>query len=943
MKTNFKSETMKVVRKYMNGVNVMKFCMMVALIVMSQVATAQTDVWTNEGNRDTNWYPDYNDATELTITNEAQMAQFCYMLNNATTPCTFEGKTIVLKNHLDMSAKNWLSLGSADTEFKGTFDGNGYSIKGIKLSSTNGYQGLFGQIGEGGVVKNLRLYSVDIQSNGSYNGSIAGINKGTITNCQIGNIYNGVLVVAIATTNKASFIGGIVGLNEKGATISGCYITGKISHSGNGIAKKYGGVAGDNNGTIRDCIAQNITLPTDESVIYKAAITPTVPNTNDYVGTLVNCYYDNCNEDRATMFEEELKKAMKAVKLTLTTGVGIDGRNNAYCDEMVAYENGIYFPHTRVFYTGENLKVKFTYNGTVADDEYVAGFQNEDGNELDWSVKKGDIEVYPLLLKWADRDWAKESEGSEIDPYIIYRPVQLDLLASRVNAGGTYEGKYFVLANDIEYNGTENNYQPIGNVSTKYYFAGTFDGKGYAISGINVNKTTGRQAIFGVMKGTVKDLTLKNSTICGGDATGGIVGRLFGGTIHNCHVEGSVAIQGSRNNYHGGIAGVIVGGSISACTSAASVSGNYYVGGIVGACGEPGMEVLYKALVKECFYYGNDINASNAQKGAISGKTIEGNTVTSYENNFYFTSAADLKGVNSDVISDNHGAVQVYDDIKKYDLGEQLALLDNDYIIYAYGIKVGEKTYTCAVSLYDSEDNTEVLNQLAGRTLDVMYPERTIAKDNQWSTICLPFNVDKRKGTVLENAFLMPLTSSELRNDGTLYIRFKNTSSTLEAGRPYLLRYYDATDIVAPVFRQVTIAGSDLYEETSDVVNFCGTNKPMSYEQKEKSLFFLSDAGYLFTPEGDSTVGIDGFRGYFQLNNGYACGKNIHHIMIEAANYERMTLDFATISTDIENISVAESDIDDNAQWYTLDGKRMQGKPATKGIYIVNGKKVVLK
>lgn len=65
--------------------------------------------------------------------------------------------------------------------------------------------------------------------------------------------------------------------------------------------------------------------------------------------------------------------------------------------------------------------------------------------------------------------------------------------------------------------------------------------------------------------------------------------------------------------------------------------------------------------------------------------------------------------------------------------------------------------------------------------------------------------------------------------------------------------------------------------------------------------------------------------------------------MIEAANYERMTLDFATISTDIENISVAESDIDDNAQWYTLDGKRMQGKPATKGIYIVNGKKVVLK
>ena len=29
--------------------------------------------------------------------------------------------------------------------------------------------------------------------------------------------------------------------------------------------------------------------------------------------------------------------------------------------------------------------------------------------------------------------------------------------------------------------------------------------------------------------------------------------------------------------------------------------------------------------------------------------------------------------------------------------------------------------------------------------------------------------------------------------------------------------------------------------------------------------------------------------------------------------------------------------------WYTLGGQRLQGKPSTKGLYIVNGKKVIVK
>jgi hypothetical protein len=36
--------------------------------------------------------------------------------------------------------------------------------------------------------------------------------------------------------------------------------------------------------------------------------------------------------------------------------------------------------------------------------------------------------------------------------------------------------------------------------------------------------------------------------------------------------------------------------------------------------------------------------------------------------------------------------------------------------------------------------------------------------------------------------------------------------------------------------------------------------------------------------------------------------------------------------------------IDDMSdEWYTLDGRKLNSKPTTKGLYIVNGKKVMIK
>ena len=141
------------------------------------------------------------------------------------------------------------------------------------------------------------------------------------------------------------------------------------------------------------------------------------------------------------------------------------------------------------------------------------------------------------------------SGDSEADAYIIYNKEQLDLLAKMVNGtdgytSNTFKNKYIKLANDITYDGTENNFTPIGNSS--HYFLGTFDGNGrHTISGININSKDNDQGLFGSFQGTVKDVVLHSSTIIGQNYVGSIVGHNNGGTIRNCLVT-STTVRGEN-------------------------------------------------------------------------------------------------------------------------------------------------------------------------------------------------------------------------------------------------------------------------------------------------------------------------------------------------------------------------------------------------------------
>ena len=160
--------------------------------------------------------------------------------------------------------------------------------------------------------------------------------------------------------------------------------------------------------------------------------------------------------------------------------------------------------------------------------------------------------------------WNGSGSGTGNDPFLIATTDDLIQLSNRVNGGEDYDGRYFLLVNDLVFDGTANNFTAIGN--NTHRFNGTFDGNHHSISGININASQNFQGLFGVVgqNGTVKGVTLLDCAIRGNAFSGSIVGG-NNGTVERCLVLGST-VQGTESI--GGVVGYTNG----------NLRFNYYTG-----------------------------------------------------------------------------------------------------------------------------------------------------------------------------------------------------------------------------------------------------------------------------------------------------------------------------------------------------------------------------
>lgn len=176
--------------------------------------------------------------------------------------------------------------------------------------------------------------------------------------------------------------------------------------------------------------------------------------------------------------------------------------------------------------------------------------------------------------------------GEENDPYQISTAAQLAYLAQKVNAGEAYRYKYIVLTADIDLANKE--WTPIGNHSNP--FKGNFNGDNHTVTGMQISGELDRVGLFGEctkhnVNSAIKNITVKDSVICGINFVGAIVGYAEEINIENCRSIGNT-INGKTDV--GGICGKIGGysvGKVSQCYNSSKVTGRGRVGGIAGMGG----------------------------------------------------------------------------------------------------------------------------------------------------------------------------------------------------------------------------------------------------------------------------------------------------------------------------------------------------------------------
>ena len=516
----------------------------------------------------------------------------------------YSGMYFTLTADIDMSGKYgidpfkslWTPIGSAENQFKGTFDGGGHKITGLYTRGSTGFRGLFGYLGEGGVIKNLGVEGTvtDTGSNCGSVGGVCGYSAGTITGC-----YN-------KATVKGSYesVGGVCGKN--GGTITSCYNNGDVSSTGSNM----GGVCGMNRNTITDCYNTGTISGIDR--------VGGVCGYNDG-NTFTDCYNTG------------------TVSGTSEVG-GVCGLNNSktitYC-----YNTGT------VSSTGSNIGGVCGLNngGIITSCYYLSGCNGEGTtfNDLGTAISAADFVAEQTFVDWDFTNiweisgWIGrpmlssipetnyKGAGTETNPISIPDLERLEMIRDEVNASRDFSGMYFTMTADIDMSGTYNSgsgesWTPIGKESTQ--FKGVFDGAGHKISGLYISNSEDFQGLFGYLGqgGVIKNLGVEGTVIGTGSfyqSVGGVCGYNEG-TMENCYNTGAV------NGYDkvGGVCGYNKG-TITNCYNTGAVNGYDEVGGVCGYNTYGGTATIMNCYYNSDNYTGNAIGTNKGTANNVEGKT----------------------------------------------------------------------------------------------------------------------------------------------------------------------------------------------------------------------------------------------------------------------------------------------------------------------------------
>ena len=243
----------------------------------------------------------------------------------------------------------------------------------------------------------------------------------------------------------------------------------------------------------------------------------------------------------------------------------------------------------------------------------------------------------------------------------------------------------------------------------------------------------------------------------------------------------------------------------------------------------------------------------------------------------------------------------------------------------------------------DGSGNSDVITDNDGKTVDVTLAGRTFYKDGSWNTICVPFSITDEQLADPEHPFygadILQLKEAFI-SGSTLTLNFIQPEGGISAGVPYIIKWEAASeDIVEPEFSGVTI-NSDIIGYNNGVegdlrVRFLGTYGAITISSEDKSILCMGANNSLYYPNGNGSTFINAFRAYFKIG-GDDASQNVPQLTAFDINYGDGTIDTGIRITDYTGYTDADV-------WYDLSGRKVVKDKLPKGIYIHNGRKVVVK
>ena len=577
--------------------------------------------------------------------------------------------------------------------------------------------------------------------------------------------------------------------------------------------------------------------------------------------------------------------------------------------------------------------------------------------------------------------------GTEGDPYIISSNDEWNTFASSVSGGTGYSGKFVKLMDDISVS------EKVGTVSGSTQvnpFSGTFDGNGHTITATITDNSNQGTALFCYINGaTIKNLTVAGTIASSQKHAAALVGfsKGTGNKIEHCTVTANV----NGSGYVGGIVGHAIDSNISItdCVYSGKMTGGGTYTGVFVGWGDSG-----NWTVTDCLYVMADgqntsnfdmvnnngtLNVERCYKTSSAGSlgtqvyaSLPENeiskTVTICNISAYLMTACAVSGIAASYNMSNGASITPVVTYETSDLtfgtdftatlnGVAVQKLpvsittmgNNTLIITGTGVYAGSKSYNVYLQpdantdivmtdgeSYTSTEDAETRSATYKKTLG----EDRINKHQPW---LVPFDYtikaddtkkfDFYKINMIANA---PNPSTDATDDTWVFLKKLDAGTVLHANMPYVYKPKEAVTDYAFTTESATLKAKATDARLTmmtaeDTYTIFGTYEPTTATAQDP-FYYVNNQGSISL---GNSVTVGAFRWVMRKASKFGGSSAAYAPTIRFFDGDENS------ATGIVSVNGSGVTVNGSSAYYDLQGRKVE--QPKKGLYIKNGRKVIVK